>query len=145
MIRLQFPKDKISVRQRLRINEVFDVIRKKWVRLTPEEWVRQNMIHYLLEKKFPSSHLSVEKEIKLGELSKRCDIVVYDLEAKPFMIIECKEMETALSEKVLGQVLRYHLSLPAKYLVISNGTYCFGYKKINEEFIEISEFPAWQH
>ncbi len=102
------------------------------------------MIQYLLERQFPSSLLSVEKEIKLGGLSKRCDLVVYDPQAKPFMIIECKEMETPLSEKVLSQVLRYHIALPAKYLLITNGAYCFGYKKINDQFIETNEFPASQ-
>ena len=145
MIKLQFPKDKISIRQRSGTNEVFDVIRKKWVKLTPEEWVRQNMIQYLIEKKFPASLLSVEKEIKLGELNKRCDIVVYARDAAPLIIIECKEMGTPLTDKVKAQVLRYHSALPAKYLIITNGAYCFGYEKINNRFVEINEFPPFVH
>jgi hypothetical protein len=144
MIKLEFPKNKISQRQRAGIHEVFDVIRKKWMQLTPEEWVRQNMIHYLLEKKYPSSLFSVEKEIIVDDLKKRCDIVIYNRLAKPFMIVECKEMNASLSEKVLRQILRYHITLPAKYLIITNGLYCFGFEKINNQFIEINEFPGYE-
>jgi len=145
MIQLQFPKNKISLRQRSGVNEVFDVIRKRWLRLLPEEWVRQNMIQYLIEKRFPASLVSVEKEIMLGELKKRCDIVVYNRDGQPFMIIECKEMNIPLSEKVIEQALRYHITLPATYLIITNGTHCFGFQKINNRFSEIDEFPEFSN
>lgn len=145
MIQLQFPKNKISVRQRSGVNEIFDAIRKKWLRLLPEEWVRQNMIQYLIEKNFPASLLSVEKEIILGELKKRCDIVVYTRNGQPFMIIECKEMNIPLSEKAIEQALRYHITLPATYLIITNGAHCFGFQKINNHFIEINEFPEFSN
>ena len=126
MIKIEFPKEQVKIRKRAGISEVFDVIRKKWLRLSPEEWVRQNMIHFLLSKKYPASLIAVEKEIRLGELMKRCDIVVYSREALPFLIIECKEMNVSLSEKTLEQILRYHITLPAQYLIITNGSYCFG-------------------
>lgn len=144
MIKIEFPKQQVNLRQREGLNEVFDIIRKKWFLLTPEEWVRQNMIHYLLSKKYPASLIAVEKEIKLGELSKRCDIVIYKRSAAPFMIIECKEMKVALSDKTLEQILRYHITLPAKYLIITNGSYCFGFAKVNNRFIEINEFPDFE-
>ncbi len=145
MIKIEFPKQQVTLRQREGINEVFDIVRKRWLQLTPEEWVRQNMIHFLFTKQYPASLMAVEKEIKLGELSKRCDLVIYDRNTKPFMIIECKEMNVSLSEKTLDQVLRYHITLPAKYLVITNGIYCFGFEKAGDQFIEINEFPVYEN
>lgn len=143
MIKIEFPKQQLKIRQQAGVNEVFDIIRKKWLRLSPEEWVRQHMLHYLLVKKYPSSLIAVEKEIKLGELTKRCDVVVYNRNAAPFMIIECKEMNVPLSERTLEQILRYHITLPAEYLIVTNGSYCFGFQKINNQFIEINEFPPY--
>ena len=144
MIKIEFPKQQVTLRQREGINEVFDTIRKKWLQLSPEEWVRQNMIHYLFSKQYPASLIAVEKEIKLGELSKRCDLVVYSRNSKPFMIIECKEMKVSLSEKTLDQILRYHITLPVKYLIITNGIYCFGFEKTSNQFLEINEFPDYE-
>ena len=145
MIRINFPKDKVITRQRSGINEIFDGIRKKWLVLTPEEWVRQNFIQFILiEKKYPGSLIAVEKEIRLGELKKRCDIVVYNKESKPWMIIECKEMNVVLSAKTLDQILRYHIALPASYLIITNGNYCIGFKKEKDQFFEIDLFPEFE-
>lgn len=145
MIKIEFPKEAIKTQQREGINEIFDGIRKKWLLLTPEEWVRQNIIQFLLIKKhYPASLIAIEKEIKLGELKKRCDIVVYNREAQPWMIIECKEMNVSLSEKTLEQILRYHISLPAKYLVITNGSYSFGFEKKEGQFFETNNFPEFE-
>ncbi len=143
MIKIEFPKQQVTIRQQSGVNEVFDAIRKKWLQLSPEEWVRQNMIQYLFSKKYPASLIAIEKEIRLGELSKRCDVVVYDRNAVPFMIIECKEMRVSLSEKALDQILRYHSALPARYLIITNGSYSFGFEKTNDQFFEINEFPEY--
>lgn len=145
MIKVAFPKDQIQTRQRGGINEIFDSIRKKWLMLTPEEWVRQNIIQFLLvNKKYPASLIAIEKEIKLGELKKRCDVVVYNRESLPWMIIECKEMKVALSEKTLEQILRYHISLPAKYLIITNGSFSYGFKKEKDQFQKIDLFPDYE-
>jgi hypothetical protein len=143
MIKIEFPKQQVKIRQQVAVNEVFDIIRKKWLRLSPEEWVRQNMIHYLLLKEYPLSLIAVEKEIRLGELTKRCDLVIYTRNALPFMIIECKEMNAQLYEKTLEQILRYHITLAADYLIITNGSYCFGFKKTGGQFFEINEFPDY--
>ena len=89
------------------------------------------------------SLIAVEKEIKLGELIKRCDVVVYSRTALPFMIIECKEMNVTLSKKTLEQILRYHITLPADYLIVTNGSYCFGFQKTENQFIETNEFPEY--
>ena len=145
MIKIEFPKESIKILQRQGIYEVFDTIRKKWLLLTPEEWVRQHIIQFLLiEKNYPASLIAVEKEIKLGDLKKRCDLVVYNRQSQPWMIIECKEMNVPLSEKTLEQILRYHITLPAKYLIITNGTYCFGFKKNNNRFTETNSFPDFE-
>ena len=144
MIRIEFQKDKVAVTKRNDITEVFDTIRRKWLVLTPEEWVRQNFVQYLLNQHYPASLIAIEKEVRLGELKKRCDIVVYDRAMAPWMIIECKEMNVSLSEKTLEQILRYHISLPAKYLIISNGSYTFGFEKRDGEFFQINSFPSFE-
>jgi len=142
MIKIDFPKEQPKLRQKGSVNEIFDAIRKKWLVVTPEEWVRQNIILFLLlRKNYPSSLISVEKEIRLADLKKRYDIVVFNRETIPWMIIECKEMNTRLSEKTMEQILRYHISIPCKYLMITNGSHCFGFKKSNDRFEETDFFP----
>lgn len=144
MIKLSFPRSQVTIRQQSGVNEVFDIVRKKWLLLSPEEWVRQNLIHFLLSKKYPLSLIAIEKGIKIGELSKRCDVVVYSRDMQPFMIIECKEMKVELSQKTLKQILHYHSKLLPKYLIITNGSYCFGFKKTDSQFIEIDVFPGYE-
>ncbi|MGN6196349.1 MAG: type I restriction enzyme HsdR N-terminal domain-containing protein [Ginsengibacter sp.] len=145
MIKIEFPVEKPKIREPKGVKEIFDVIRKKWLVLTPEEWVRQNILLFLLIKKnYPASLIAVEKEIKLGELKKRCDIVVYNRNSQSWMIIECKEINVSLSEKTLEQILRYHISVPAKFLIISNGNYSFGFQKIDKHFVEINNFPEFE-
>lgn len=141
MISLSFAKNDILIRER-GDKQIFDPIRKKWFLLSPEEWVRQNILHYLLgQLQYPGSLIAVEKEVKLGDLRKRCDIVIYNPPSRPWMIIECKEMKVSLNNHVIDQVLRYHISLPATYLVITNGTYTYGFVKKGNTFVEIDKFP----
>jgi type I site-specific restriction endonuclease len=101
---------------------VFDDIRKKWLNLTPEEWVRQHVVNYLITvKQYPLAYISLEKEIELNGTKKRYDIVVYNKAMKPLIIVECKAPEIALSEQVLEQALRYNLVLNVQYVFITNG------------------------
>jgi type I site-specific restriction endonuclease len=101
---------------------IFDNIRKKWLLLTPEEWVRQHAVNYLItEKKYKPSLISLEKEIELNGTKKRYDIVVYDKSLNPFIIIECKAPEIALTDSVLEQALRYNLVLKVPFIMITNG------------------------
>ncbi|MEO8854628.1 MAG: type I restriction enzyme HsdR N-terminal domain-containing protein [Ginsengibacter sp.] len=144
MIKIDFPDERPKLRQTKKIKEIFDMVRKKWLVLTPEEWVRQNILLFILVKmNYPASLIAIEKEIKLGELKKRCDIVVYSNNAEPWMIIECKEMNVSLAQKTMEQILRYHITLPAKYLVITNGSFCYGFEKNDNEFLEIDWFPKY--
>ena len=122
---------------------IFDSIRKVWVLLTEEEWVRQNFVNYLITQlKYPSAVIAIEKEISLNDLKKRFDILVYDKQHKPWMLIECKEPKVNLSEDVLQQVLRYNISVPAEYIVITNGNTTVGWKK-EKELKLLNEFPQW--
>ncbi|HRH48350.1 MAG TPA: type I restriction enzyme HsdR N-terminal domain-containing protein [Panacibacter sp.] len=121
MLPIVYPQFQFKIKEENNIEVIFDEVRKKWVRLTPEEWVRQNFIQYLLQtKRYPASIIAVEKEIKLGDLKKRCDIVVYR-EDKPWMIVECKEQAVALNDSVIQQILRYNITLDVSILVITNG------------------------
>jgi len=144
MLKISFPQFAFKIKEQHNKECIFDEGRKKWVRLTPEEWVRQNFIQYLLQtKKIPASLIAVEKEIQLGELKKRCDIIVYKQD-KPWMIIECKEQNVDLSAQVLEQVLRYNMALPVDYLVITNGSFSYAWQRANNNMIAIKELPAWQ-
>ena len=101
---------------------IFDFIRKKWLVLTPEEWVRQHVLNYLVtEKKFIASSISVEKELILNDIKKRYDIVVYNRDLKPYLIIECKAPYIELDRLVVEQALRYNLTVKAELLMITNG------------------------
>lgn len=143
MIRIEYPTYQPKINKDKDKEFIFDEIRKRWVMLTPEEWVRQNFLQYLVQvKQYPASLIAVEREIRLGELKKRFDIVVFDRDLKPWMIIECKEMNVALDNTVLEQVLRYNQSMQVPYLVITNGSYCMGMKIENGKMYEITEFPV---
>jgi len=122
---------------------IFDPLRKKWIILTPEEWVRQNFVQYLLQvKNYPASLIAIEKEIKLGELKKRFDVLVYDNNHQPWMMIECKAAAIKLDEKVLDQALRYNISVPVEYIVITNGEMTVAWKRDEGGLHLLDEIPA---
>ena len=142
MIKIEYPAYQPKIKDQLGKEFIFDEIRKQWVMLTPEEWVRQNFLQYLIQvKQYPASLIAVEKEIQLGDLTKRFDIVVYDHNTLPWMIIECKEMTVALNEQVLNQALRYNITLNVPYIVITNGTHCFGFTGKRGALVELSDLP----
>jgi len=123
---------------------IFDNIRKIWLKLTPEEWVRQNFVLYLTEvMKYPSSLIALEKKIMVGELMRRFDILIYDPDFRPWMLVECKAMEIPLTPSVLDQVLRYNISVPVAYLVITNGNYCMPFKKANGTLEIMEDLPLF--
>ena len=143
MLNIEFPEPTFAFKKEERKELIYDSIRKKWVRLTPEEWVRQNFIQYLLQtKSYPASLLAVEREIRLGEIRKRCDVVVYK-DAQPWMIVECKQPTIHLSENTLMQAIRYNMANCCSYLIITNGTHTIGWQIENGNAKEINEFPDW--
>src|SRR5436309_3504466 len=143
MLRVDYPHHPFKIKEENNRHLIFDEVRKLWVTLTPEEWVRQNFIQYLVQvKKYPSSVIAVEKEIKLGELKKRCDIVVYKLH-QPWMIIECKEQSVSLNDAVVQQVLRYNISLQVKVLVVTNGENTYAVQLDNDSITVLDVLPHW--
>lgn len=144
MIKIEYPQPAFRIKEEEGKELIFDDIRKLWVRLTPEEWVRQNMLQYLIQtKEYPAVFISVEKEISLGELRKRFDVLVFNSEHKPWLMLECKAMDVELSEKTLEQIVRYNMSVPVSYLVISNGSFTYAWEKKENRLVSISELPVF--
>jgi hypothetical protein len=143
MVKIEYPEQDFRMKETDGKELIFDEIRKLWVRLTPEEWVRQNFLRYLTKiEGYPPALIAIETEIRLNDLRKRCDIVVYKNE-KPWMIIECKEMNVPLSNQVMEQVLRYNMRLEAAYLVISNGTETYLWELSGGNAIPANRFPSY--
>lgn len=144
MIKVEFPPPSFRIKDAEGKEVIFDDLRKQWVRLTPEEWVRQNLIQYLLQvKQYPAALMGIEKEIALGELKKRFDILIYDCNHQPWMMIECKAIDVELTEKVVEQIIRYHMSVPVPYLVISNGSYSYAWVKQENKLFSITDLPEF--
>ena len=143
MIVMNFPEPAFTVKAVNGKQLIFDMLRKKWLPLTPEEWVRQNFIQSLIQiHGYPGSLIATEKEIKLGELKKRFDILVYDKQHRPWMMVECKASTVELNENVFSQLLRYHIAVPVSFLLITNGHYTYGWQKKGIELIAIDSMPA---
>ncbi len=120
---------------------IFDVVRKKFVVLQPEEWVRQHVLHYLLfDKKYPLSLIAVEKQLSLNKLKKRYDIVVYNSDGSIAILVECKSPKIKISQTTFDQVARYNIQLRANYLMVTNGLehfYCqMNFEKEKYSFLE---------
>ena len=142
MIVVDFPEPAFRIKKENGRPYIFDALRRRWLQLSPEEWVRQNFIRYLIEvKHYPSSLIAQEKEIRLGELRKRFDILIYDRDHRPWMMIECKEMNVTLSDAAFHQVLRYNISVPVKYIIVTNGKLTFGWRKGKEGVFLLEEIP----
>jgi len=119
---LNFPVFEFRFTVRNELEFIFDPVRVKYVRLTPEEWVRQHVIAYLnTYKGVPFSLMGVEKLLKLNGLSKRCDVVVYNRNGTPLLLVECKAPGVPVSQAVFDQAARYNLRLQVSYLMITNG------------------------
>jgi hypothetical protein len=143
MIRVAYPEPSFRIKKENGKSYVFDGIRKAWLLLTEEEWVRQNFVNYMTTVlNYPASVIALEKEIWLNDMKKRFDILVYDKDHVPWMLVECKEPKVNLSEDVLQQALRYNISIPVAYIVITNGSSTIGWKKEGE--LQLLEgMPVW--
>ena len=126
MKKLNFPTYSFRFKNSENKVAIFDEIRKKFILLTPEEWVRQHTLHYLVQdNKYPKSYINVEKLIKINTLNKRYDIVVFQPNGSIFLLIECKAPEVAITQKTFEQIPRYNLELKAKNLKINNEFYVY--------------------
>lgn len=127
--------------------EVFDAIRKKYVVLQPEEWVRQQFIGFLIRhKNYPASLISIEKGLTINQLQKRFDAVVFSRNGLPLVLIEFKAPKVKLSEKTFSQVAAYNLKMHVKYLIISNGLthYCCKMDYKNNSFLFLKDIPDYE-
>ncbi|MHC1706178.1 MAG: type I restriction enzyme HsdR N-terminal domain-containing protein [Bacteroidales bacterium] len=143
---LDFPPFNFTIREIYGKKEIFDFIRKKYVALTPEEWVRQNTLHFLHHNlKVPAGLMVVEKTLSLNTLSKRADILVYDKNAKPCMLVECKAPGVKINQDVFEQIARYNLVFKVKYLFVTNGTQHFAFEVnfFTQKVMNLQYFPDW--
>lgn len=121
-MRLAFPEYDFNIKTQGQKKYILDKIRKKYVSLTPEEWVRQHVIEYLMtEKGYKKTLMSVELHLEINNMSRRCDIVVFNKNASPLMIVELKAPDVKLTQKTFNQIAMYNLKLKVNYLLISNG------------------------
>ena len=122
MFALNLPQYAIKVTKRNGRDYIFDDLRRKYVALTPEEWVRQHFVHFLTEQKsYPTGLIANEIQLNLNNTSKRCDSVVYDHKMQPRVIIEYKAPHVEITQKVFDQIMRYNIVLRVDYLIVSNG------------------------
>ena len=148
MQKLNFPVYSFRFKNSENKVSIFDEIRKKFILLTPEEWVRQHVIHFLLlDKNYPKSYINVEKLIKINDLSKRYDGVVFQPNGEIFLLIECKAPEVAISQETFDQIARYNLVLKAKYLMVTNGLnhYFCQMDFENEKYVFLRELPEYSN
>lgn len=136
----------IKLRETNGHREVFDIVRNRFVALTPEEWVRQHFILYLHQQLlYPLELMQVEGSISLNGMSKRCDIVVYDSNVRPLIIVECKKETVPLTQKVIDQACRYNLVLQVPFLCLTNGTQqiCCQVDFNKKQLLPIPELPKY--
>lgn len=144
---LNLPPYNISIRKHGNRDQIFDILRRKFVALTPEEWVRQHFIHYLTEHKgYPMMLLANEVQLKVGDKTVRADSVLYDNHLQPRMIIEYKAPTIKLAQKVFDQISVYNLLLHVDYLIVSNGlqTYCCKMDYDNQKYLFLTDIPDYQ-
>ncbi len=141
MNQLNLPPYPTKIKEKGEKRQIFDFLRRKWVALTPEEWVRQHFTHFLTEHKgYPKTLLANEVELRIGEKRLRCDTLLYNKELRPRMIIEYKAPTIQIQQKTFDQITAYNLLLKVDYLVISNGLhhYCcrMDYERQSYQFLE---------
>ena len=147
MYELNLPKYGIKIANENGHLTIFDVLRRKYVALTPEEWVRQHFVHYLIgHKGSPQTRMANEIQLAIGNKKLRCDSVLYDRSLKPRMIIEYKAPTVNITQKVFDQITVYNMLLHVDYLVVSNGIkhYCCQMDYDNQKYLFLEDIPDYQ-
>lgn len=147
MYELNLPKYGIKIKNDKGHQSIFDVLRRKYVALTPEEWVRQHFVHFLIEHKgYPKALMANEIQLAIGNKKLRCDSVLYDRTLKPRMIIEYKAPTVSITQKVFDQITIYNMLLHVDYLVVSNGIkhYCCRMDYANQKYLFLEDIPDYQ-
>ncbi len=143
---LNLPKFNFKIKSEANKQLIFDAIRKKYVVLTPEEWVRQNFIRFLVEvKKYPASLIAVEKKVAVNLLPQRSDIVLYNKKLQPIVIVECKAADVKISQGVFNQIARYNMVLRVPFLIVTNGInhYCCQMNYEQQTFRFLEDIPEY--
>lgn len=146
MIPLNLPPFEYKVKKEAGKVWIFDIIRKKYIQLTPEEWVRQHLINYFItELKYPKALMKIERGVTFNTLNKRSDMVILDRQGNPWMIVECKSPDQKLSDITLHQASMYNSTYRAPYLVVSNGVnhLCYALDWGNRKISQIRTFPDY--
>ncbi len=146
MQQLAFPAYSFRIKNSENKATIFDVVRKKFIVLTPEEWVRQHVVHFLItDKKYPLSLINVEKVIKVNGTIKRYDVVVFNSDGSIHLLVECKAPKIKITQQTFDQIARYNLTLKGNYQMVTNGLthyYCqIDYD--NEAYHFIPELPSF--
>lgn len=147
MKKLNLPEAPLRTRQEEERTQVFDPLRRRYVALTPEEWVRQHFVHFLItEKGFPTGCIANEVPMMVGQMQKRCDTVVYGSQANPVIIIEYKAPSVPITQKVFDQTWRYNLPLHVPYIIISNGMqhFCCQIDYASGKTVFLKDIPNFQ-
>ncbi len=147
MQKLTLPEYSFRIRDTEGKKQIFDSFRKKFVALTPEEWVRQNFLMYLVnDKQIPPTVVSVETALKVYSRKKRTDIVVHNRSGKPVMIVECKAPDVTIDDTVFDQIVRYNFALNVQYFVLTNGLnhFCCHVDYQNKSYTFLDEIPVYE-
>lgn len=143
---LNLPQHDISIRNDGTRTYIFDIIRKKYLVLTPEEWVRQNFVHYLTEDlHYPASLMMTENGLKLFNTQKRSDIVIYDRNGNPLVVVECKATDVKITQETFNQVARYNIKFRAPLIIVTNGLshYCARYDAKSSKYTFLKDIPQY--
>ena len=144
--KLNLPNSELKIKLVEETTQVFDEVRKKYFKLTPEEWVRQNFIHYLnKDKNYPFGLMGVEKMVKYNSLKTRADILIYNREGMPSVIVECKAPNLKITQDAFNQIAKYNYKLRVKYLVVTNGLkhFCCDMDYENNKITFLEEIPEY--
>ncbi len=147
MDKLNLPSYQFKIKSSENKQLIFDTIRKKYVVLTPEEWVRQNFVKYLIEeKKYPISIIAIEKQVTINTLKKRFDILIFNQDGSSKIIIECKSPKIKITQDTFDQIARYNLKLNADYLIVTNGLTHFSciLDSKNEQYLFLKDIPSYK-
>lgn len=143
---LNLPQYSFRIKDKLDKKLIFDGFRRRWVALTPEEWVRQNFVRYLTEEKhYPASLVAIERSLRMNQRDFRTDIVLFSKSGNPLIVVECKAPEVKISQQVFDQIARYNLDLRVSYLIVTNGLthYCCRFDQSELTYTFLPEIPDY--
>lgn len=145
MVSLNLPQINYNIRKNKGKVEIFDIIRKKFIVLTPEEWVRQHMVHFLItERSYPKGLMRVESGLNYHQKQKRSDVLIYNRQGNPHLIVECKTFRQPLRQAAMNQAAVYNKTLGARYLVITNGLQHFCAEVQGESVVQLNDIPYFR-